>query len=937
MSTFLKKLFKPKWKSSNTGTRKAFISELNPSKDEDKDILIKLAKEDNDNQVRRAAINKIEDTNTLLALYNGQSSALKPAIIDRLESLAKSNSLPIYDIISDNTLLAELIVSTANAEQYLGALPKLPPEVLSTIAVSAKINQIRQSAVELVVDAEQLVSIEKHAKGKDKKVYQLAKSKLKVIKENKKQIEEINQKKEAIVKSLEAHSKTETIQLYEAKLSSLLATWNELAPATESELQDRFNKAKLACEIKANQHKEEQESLKLAEQQIKQQYDERTGTLEILEQTSERLKHTPIELASELSALDAIIKTQDIRWIEATRNATIEKAEQKQYQEQMGELKRYLKASQHFIANQNEFADCQNEETKSPQDSAYLLNIKAFTKQIAWPDGFEQPVQLKALFKLSKSEPTPKKQTTPDASKLKNQINEQLSQLEEQLNNRALKPSSRLFKDLNHLLHSIDKNISKTYQGKLQLLGKQLDELRDWHGFAVTPKQTELCEHVERLAEQHSDPAEKALKIKELQDEWKKLGGSSDQSIWLRFKSACDKAYEPCHEYFDQQKSLKKSNVEKRKTICNQVADFVENNNWDHADWKAVEKINRTAREEWKNCYPVEFKDNKSIQKTFNELLAKIDQHLEQERSKNKLLKQNIVERALAFITHEPVTEAVEGAKQLQSEWQKIGITLHKDDRNLWKEYRAACDQIFQRRDVAKVDRQKAIDEAITQAESLCNEAASYNDNADSITNKQLSEFTQRFKSISPLPKKEQERLSRQLDQHINDIKSAISQKLAEEERLRWLDIERKSKLIRDIAEKIKTGSEEVNFELLEADIRAPSDQLNSIEQALQKCWSQIKGGESLESLEMSTEDAKTLCIQCEIAAEIDSPEEDKKARMQLQVSRLANGLNKQHESVSKKAELDNYLEQWFQVCLLPAEVRLKLEDRVNNVITKIA
>ena len=936
MSTFLKKLFKPKWQSSNTGTRKAVISELNPLKDEDKIILLALAKDDADNQVRRAAINKIEDINSLLELYNSPNSTLKPAITDRLESLAKSKSLPIYDIIEDSPLLTELIINTANAEQYIGALPKLPPESLSKIAISAKINQIRQSAAELVVDADQLASIEKHAKSKDKKVYQLVKSKLKAIKESKKLQQAINQKKDTIVKSLEAHSKTETMQLYEAKLTSLLAAWNELDPTTKSDLQGKFNKAKSACDIKLGRHKEEKENLALAEKQAEQQSNDRTGTLEILEQTRERLIHTPIELASELSALDAIIKTQDTRWIEATRNTTVEKTEQKHYQDKMGELKHYLKASQHYISNQSEFLDTENEEANTPQDPAYLQKVSAFIKQVAWPNNFEQPVQLKALSKLSKIVTDQKEQTTQDYSKLKSQINEQLSQLEEQLNNRALKPSSRLYKDLNHLLHSIDKVVAKAYQGKLQLLSKQLEELRDWHGFAVTPKQTELCEQIERLAEQHSDPAEKALKIKALQDEWKKLGGSSDQSIWLRFKSACDKAYEPCHAYFDQQKSLKKSNVEKRKTICNQVADFVEHNDWDNTDWKAVEKINRTAREEWKNCYPVEFKDNKGIQKTFNDLLAKIDQQLDQERSKNKQHKQNIVERALALITLEPLSDAIEGAKQLQSEWQKIGITLHKDDRGLWKEYRAACDQIFQRRNVEKEDRQKATDEAIAQAESICNEALSYSKNASSVTNKELAELTQKFKSISPLPKKEQERFGRQLDQHISEIKSALSQKATKEERLRWLDIERKSKLIRDTAEKVKAGNNDINFELLETDIIKNLEQKNSIEKALLQCWNQIKGGESLQSLALSTDDAKTLCIQCEIAAEVDSPEEDQKARMQLQVSRLANGINNQRENVSKKNELDSHLERWFQTCLLPAEVRVHLEERVNKVITKI-
>ena len=60
MSAFLKKLFKPKWKSSNAITRKEYISTLNPATEEDKNILLDLARNDTDNQVRRAAINKID-------------------------------------------------------------------------------------------------------------------------------------------------------------------------------------------------------------------------------------------------------------------------------------------------------------------------------------------------------------------------------------------------------------------------------------------------------------------------------------------------------------------------------------------------------------------------------------------------------------------------------------------------------------------------------------------------------------------------------------------------------------------------------------------------------------------------------------------------------------------------------------------------------------
>lgn len=206
MSAFLKKLFKPKWKSSNAITRREYISALNPSTEEDRNILLDLAKNDADNQVRRAAIKKIDSVSTLLDLYRDPSELIKPAVKDRLESLAKSNTLPIYELITDESLLIELIVNSENAEQYIGALNRLSGPALQAIAINAKLNQIRLSAVELVIDEDPLITIEKQAKNKDKRVYQVAKSKLKEIKESKKQRAEAIQKQETLVKSLEAHA-----------------------------------------------------------------------------------------------------------------------------------------------------------------------------------------------------------------------------------------------------------------------------------------------------------------------------------------------------------------------------------------------------------------------------------------------------------------------------------------------------------------------------------------------------------------------------------------------------------------------------------------------------------------------------------------------------------------------------------------------------------
>ena len=169
---------------------------------------------------------------------------------------------------------------------------------------------------------------------------------------------------------------------------------------------------------------------------------------------------------------------------------------------------------------------------------------------------------------------------------------------------------------------------------QLNLRIKQLNELRDWQGYAATPRQEELCELMERLAEQNIPPQDKAKKIKAMQSEWKTLGGAADEQLWQRFKTASDKAYEPCKVYFNEQTALKSNNLKRRETLITQLETFISENDWEHADWKAADQINRKAREEWRSAFPVDHKQNRPLQQRFNQLLSQLDEHLAGEREK---------------------------------------------------------------------------------------------------------------------------------------------------------------------------------------------------------------------------------------------------------------------------------------------------------------
>ena len=72
------------------------------------------------------------------------------------------------------------------------------------------------------------------------------------------------------------------------------------------------------------------------------------------------------------------------------------------------------------------------------------------------------------------------------------------------------------------------------------------------------------------------------------------------------------------------------------------------------------------------------------------------------EQERNAKLKQAIVDKAALLIDEENINEATQKAKQLQKDWQKIGITAHKEDRKLWKSFREHCDALFAKRESAK-------------------------------------------------------------------------------------------------------------------------------------------------------------------------------------------------------------------------------------------
>ncbi len=741
---------------------------------------------------------------------------------------------------------------------------------LEELAIGGLTAGIRSEAAEALTEKATLQRVQKLAKGKDKGVYQIVRQKLQRIRDDEDRQRKLAETIQTIVRHAVEQARSDDTKLFEARLDALLQKWADVETQASQEQTTEFLQAVHQCRERLREMQAEKDQLRHQQEQKSQ----RAETLSLLEDTLDELKHQDPDLEPSLASLDALQKTQENRWLEATRDTQVEKQEQKTYENLMQSLRSYISAVKRLGQHRDEIMALQATASSDTDDSKQTDQARVILETVDWPRDFRRPTVLDALNRLA-GKPRPAKTNKPDSEEQKalaDSLRQVLDKLEEALESKQLKESRQHFKAAQQLAKGLDHRHGKSLQPRMHLLGGQLRELTDWQGFATRPKQESLCEQMEYLANQPMEPEAKAERIKELQNEWRGLGGSSDRDLWSRFKQASDQAYEPCKAYFSAKSGLKQANLETRKTICDQLGTFLDNADWNNIDWKAAERIHQTAREEWKAAWPVEFRDNRPVQKRFDDLLKQLEAPLDTERKKNEALKQGIVERAEALIEHEPLGDAMSQAKALQTEWTSIGITRHREDRKLWQAFRKACDQIFARRDARRDEQEQLSREADEKAGPVleaCQSAGS--DSSLDVLKATLAE----------------------LDSLRNEPLSAGSKERVSQERSRL------SGLVstRQLQDQIDTWKTWINAR--------SSSTLDS--EALPQHWAGL-------AADVGQPDPVELVIRAEILAEVPSPAEDQGRRMEIQVQRLAEGMGNASSDSDKSRQLEMLVANWCVV-----------------------
>jgi exonuclease SbcC len=883
--------------------------------------------------LRQAAVKRLMFGTALLELTTRATTppGLQSSARKRLGELLDSGELSVSTLsqsVPDQNLLLALCGYSSSAG--LALLEQIHNEaLLLEIASEGTTTQLRQAATHKLVSRAFLEQLAKLAKTKDKSVYKIVRTKLDVFKEEKSREQQMAAEISAICSQAEQLAKRNVDEIFTVRKQQIENAWQNMAEKASAELRNRYQQALQKCQQKLDevmQHEQLIEAARRAEREAKHEIYKALQGLQDL--VGRLLSHpNPQELEAELAEKTAHSEN-------ALRDAQSKGLETGKETKQVHGLAQTAKQLMLSLRETGPLSHLLEELKSTSEEHGRKIKAKIETitnhvktlHDVTLPDVIQRSQEtLDAWTQTTKERAEQIKHHIHDASELIRKGNWAITQ-------GYVGRARAMYRDLEEKLSGMEQ-IPSHLAGKLEEFKLAMQKLGDWHEFAVNPKKEELVQKMRGLETSSLHPKDLAEKIQALQESWKELcrgGQHQDETLWEEFHTAAQKAYEPCKNYFEEQNQVREQNAGSRRTLLEQLTEYLNAYDWDHANWKEVEKTLRVSREAWMSYWPVPRKDSKELQQSFDQLMDQLYEKVNQEYERNRLKKKALADQAKSLLETKDTGAAIEAAKKLQSQWQAIGACKRKDDQSLWQEFRASCDAIFEKRHQETAALKEERHTAKQQAETILHELEAVLALAgeEFLAARQRQEsLAEAFQSVGELPRDDAKQLVQRFH-HLNDqIQAKIQQERqasvtrAWQEAFSWADKIRLCELQYLNHTPPSPSPEDIKTAISTSTIKWPYDSRDLLNQRLTNIVQLTPQDQKLGETKL-----RELCIRSEILTGRDTPVGDKALRMQYQVVQLQQNFGTGRET-NDQTMLDLFSE-WLAVPAAPDSVYPTLWSR---------
>ena len=217
-----------------------------------------------------------------------------------------------------------------------------------------------------------------------------------------------------------------------------------------------------------------------------------------------------------------------------------------------------------------------------------------------------------------------------------------------------------------------------------------------------------FCQAAEKLSE-NENVVEAFRELQKLHEQWKEFGTVAKEfrdSIWDRFKAATAVINKKYQAYFEGQKEQQQENLAEKTKLCEQVEAIAGKEVKSSNEWNTLSTEIEEIQKTWRT---IGFATRKENQKIYDRFRAACDKFFTRKReyysqfkdsmNENMEKKLSLIEQAEALKDSKEWKKTTEALIALQKQWKEIGAVPRKKSEQLWKRFRAACDEFFNERD----------------------------------------------------------------------------------------------------------------------------------------------------------------------------------------------------------------------------------------------
>jgi hypothetical protein len=910
------------------------------------DDFAELVGSDADLGVRRAALSKLHEGSRLERFLNDANPEIVRAAA---EAIARDHDAA--ELLHHPEVRLAAIRLARDVEQISRLIGDVAyDQQLIRLAIEARSPKVRVAVADKLMKESSLVELEHVSRDKDKNVNRLARSRLEEIRHARAELDKAQRRAEELTHTVETQLKAESDPLFTARLGVVKHDWtvnadrhraaakllashgvpvdsiDELATRYAAQIERLDALAAAAAPIVVVPSK----PAAPVEPSGARDDSAFAEALDKLERLLDSIRRSERDGFDEIDAIHRESRAYQDQWLAAADHRAPPERLAARFHAVTHTLSILYESAARLASHTDELAQSEaavptSPTAESPEEFEALWNEQRRARQtgermgrtlerIGWPNDLPRPARLLAADDARKRLGDYDAAVHALHEQLVARVHDVIARLETQIEGGNLASAAGLEGEGKRLLHSLPSGTAKRIQGEFVALSVRVQELKDWRTFATHPKREEFTAEMEKLAAEPLQPALQAERIRELRQAWNDLGpvtNHHDRRLFDRFNHAAEAAFKPCREFFDAQAATRKFNLEQRRKICADLEGYLDGMHWEHADWRAAERILYTAREEWRKFHPVDRSPGRKLEAQFDALTARLHAKLKVEWDRNAVAKQAIVDEAKAIqAAGGDSRQAIDKIKALQQRWRTVGIVPRRIDQRLWKDFRAVCDIVFGQRDAARTEQRQAAESQLAKAEQVVAEFERALDGATSQSADAavLTEFDARYEAIGDLPRD----AARRLEQRFRDTERGYRVLLRQAQHdavMRSVDrLYDVDAALADLEADLAGGADA-------ASVVARLDDIDGLDRDRAGAFTErvtalMRGdGAALKSAGANTLRARQrLAIEMEIAAGLDTPAEFQQDRLALQVDRLNQGMK--HRRVMDEAP-SQLAERW--------------------------